>query len=181
VKRLFPERVDNNPSLYAKIPYDQAKDIAPVTLPAYAPNVLVVNPSLPANNVQELVALIKANPGKYNFASAGKGTTPSLSGELFKLSLGANDLVHVPFNGSAPAIQSTLGGHTPIAFVVLSPAVPQVKEGKLRGSYQQAVRAPNIIELFTPQFINLYNGGDPCAGPGPTASLAACLRTSRCR
>ena len=137
-----------NPSLYAKVPYDQAKDFAPVTLPAYAPNVLVVNPSLPANNVQELVALIKANPGKYNFASAGKGTTPSLSGELFKLSLGANDLVHVPFNGSAPAIQSTLGGHTPIAFVVLSPAVPQIKEGKLRAlavlSAQRSSALPDV-------------------------------------
>src|SRR5215470_1050534 len=72
------------------------------------------------------------NPGKLSFASAGMGTTPYLSGELFKLSLGA-DLVHVPFNGSAPAIQSTLGGHTQFAFVVLAPAVPHIREGSLRG------------------------------------------------
>jgi len=136
-----------NPSLYPKVPYDQAKDFVAVTLPAYAPNVLVANPSLPVQNVQELAALIKANPGKYSFASAGMGTTPYLCGELFKLSLGA-ELVHVPFNGSAPAIQSTLGGHTPFAFVVLAPAVPQVKEGKLRGlavlSTQRSPALPDV-------------------------------------
>jgi tripartite-type tricarboxylate transporter receptor subunit TctC len=96
-----------NPSLYPKVPYDQAKDFLPVTLPAYAPNVLVANPSLPVGSVKELAEFIKANPSKHSFASAGMGTTPYLSGELFKLSIGA-DLVHVPFNGSAPAIQSTL-------------------------------------------------------------------------
>src|SRR5437016_865862 len=121
-----------NPSLYPKVPYDPAKDFLPVTLPAYAPNVLVANSALPATNAKELAELIKANPGKYSFASAGMGTTPYLSGELFKLSLGA-DLVHVPFNGSAPAIQSTLGGHTQFAFVVLAPAVPHIREGSLRG------------------------------------------------
>src|SRR5262245_43499866 len=88
-----------NPSLYPNVPSDQAKDFVPVTMPAYAPNALVANPSLPVQSAQELAALIKANPGKYSFASAGMGTTPYLSGELFKLSLGA-ELVHVPFNGS---------------------------------------------------------------------------------
>src|SRR5262245_17672504 len=102
-----------NPSLYAKIPYDPFKDFAPVTLAAVSPNVLTVHPSIPARTVKELIAEIKANPGKYSFASAGLGTTPHLSGELFKLSQGL-DLVHVPFNGSAPAIQSALAGHTPI-------------------------------------------------------------------
>jgi len=120
-----------NPSLYPKIPYDPLKDFTPVTLAAVSPNVLVVHPSIPANNVQELITFLKANPGKYSFASAGVGTTPHLSGELFRLSQSL-DLVHVPFNGSAPAIQSALAGHTPIAFTVLTPAVPQVKEGKLR-------------------------------------------------
>jgi tripartite-type tricarboxylate transporter receptor subunit TctC len=120
-----------NPSLYPTIPYDQAKDFLPITMPAFAPNVLVVNPSLPVTTAKELAALLKATPGKYSFATAGVGTTPYLSGELFKLSLGA-DLVDVPFNGSSPALQSTLGGHTPIAFVVLAPAVPYVKSGSLR-------------------------------------------------
>ncbi len=136
-----------NPSFYPKVPYDQTKDFLPVTMPAYAPNVLVANPSLPVASVKELAAYIRANPGKLSFASAGMGTTPYLSGELFKLSLGA-DLVDVPFNGSAPAIQSTLGGHTPFAFVVLAPAVPHIKEGKLRGlavlSAQRSSALPDV-------------------------------------
>src|SRR5216683_1493437 len=121
-----------NPSLYPHVPYDPAKDFVPVTLPAYAPNVLVASPSLPVKSVEQLAEFVKANPGKLSFASAGMGTTPYLSGELFKLSLGA-DLVHVPFNGSAPAIQSTLGGRPQFTFVVLAPAVPHIREGSLRG------------------------------------------------
>src|SRR5262245_30918696 len=120
-----------NPSLYARIPYDPDKDFIPVTIAGDSPNVLVVNPSLPANSVKELVDLIKANPGKYSFASAGTGTTPHLAGELFKLSYGL-DLVHVPFNGAGPAIQSTVAGHTPIGFTALPPAAPLVKGGQLR-------------------------------------------------
>src|SRR5262249_46365210 len=114
-----------NPTLYAKIPYDPFKDFAPVTLAAVSPNVLTVHPSVPAKTVKELIAEIKANPGKYSFASAGLGTTPHLSGELLKLSQGL-DLVHVPFNGSAPAIQSVLAGHTPIAFTVITPAAGKI-------------------------------------------------------
>jgi len=120
-----------NPSLYAKIPYDPFKDFAPVTLAAVSPNVLVVHPSIPANNVAELISFLKAHPGKYSFAHAGVGTTPQLAGEMFKHSQGL-DIVAVSFGGSAPAIQSALAGHTPIAFTVITPAVPQVKEGKLR-------------------------------------------------
>jgi tripartite-type tricarboxylate transporter receptor subunit TctC len=96
-----------NTSLYPHVPYDQTKDFLPVTLPAYAPNVLVAHPSLPAKSAKDLAESIKTNPGKYSFASSGAGTSAYLSGELFKLSLGA-ELVHVPFNGSAPAIQSVL-------------------------------------------------------------------------
>ncbi len=121
-----------NPSLYAKVPYDPYKDFAPVTVVGDAPNLLAVHPSLPASTVKELVALIKNNPGKYAFASAGTGTTPHLSGELFKLSLGL-DLIHVPFNGAGPAMQSALAGHTPIAFSSLPPAIPLIKGGQLRG------------------------------------------------
>jgi tripartite-type tricarboxylate transporter receptor subunit TctC len=120
-----------NPGLYEKIPYDPEKDFVPVTIAAYAPNLLAVHPSMPVNTVKELVAFVRANPGKYNFGHSGIGTTPHLSGEIFRHSLGL-DLVSVPFNGSGPALQSALGGHTPIAFVVLSPAVPLVKEGTLR-------------------------------------------------
>jgi tripartite-type tricarboxylate transporter receptor subunit TctC len=120
-----------NPSLYPKISYDPYKDFAPITLAAVSPNVLVIHPSIPASNVKELIAFLKANPGKYSFAHAGNGTTPQLSGELFKHSQNL-DIASVPFGGSAPAIQSALAGHTPIAFTVLTPAVPQVREGKLR-------------------------------------------------
>jgi len=138
-----------NPSLYGKIPYDPFKDFAPVTLAAVSPNVLTVHPSIPARTVKELISEIKANPGKYSFASAGLGTTPHLSGELFKLSQGL-DLVHVPFNGSAPAIQSALAGHTRIAFTVVTPVVPQVKEGKLRAlAVTTPKRSPALPEVPT--------------------------------
>jgi tripartite-type tricarboxylate transporter receptor subunit TctC len=121
-----------NPSLYAKVPYDPFKDFAPVTLVAASPNVLSVTPSVPAKTVKELIALIKASPGTYSFAQPGTGSTPHLSGELFKLSFGL-DLVMVPFTGAGPAITSTIGGHTPIAFTALPPALASIQEGKLRG------------------------------------------------
>jgi tripartite-type tricarboxylate transporter receptor subunit TctC len=120
-----------NPGLYEKIPYDPERDFVPITIAAYAPNLLAVNPALPAATVKELVALVRANPGKYNFGHSGVGTTPHLSGEMFRHAQEL-DLVAVPFNGSGPALQSALGGHTPISFVVLSPALPLVREGKMR-------------------------------------------------
>jgi len=120
-----------NPGLYKNVPYDPFKDFAPVTLAAATPNVLLVHPSIPASNVKELIAFLKANNGKYSYAHSGIGTTSHLSGEMFKHSQDL-DLVSVPFGGAAPAVQSTIAGHTPIAFTVLTPAVPQVKEGKLR-------------------------------------------------
>jgi tripartite-type tricarboxylate transporter receptor subunit TctC len=138
-----------NPSLYAKLSFDPVNDFAPITLAATSPNVLVVHPSIAANDVKELIAFLKANPGKYSYASAGLGTTPHLSGEMFRLSQGL-DLVHVPFNGSAPAIQSALAGHTPIAFTVLTPAVPQVKAGKLRAlAVTTPVRSPALPDVPT--------------------------------
>src|SRR5262245_40841844 len=121
-----------NPSLYDKVPYDPYKDFKPLTVAATAANVLLVNPAvLPVKTPKELADLIKANPGKYTFASAGTGTTPHLSGELFKLTFKL-DTVHVPFGGAGPAIQSIVAGHTPLAFTSLPPAVPFVKDGTLR-------------------------------------------------
>src|SRR5215813_10709803 len=138
-----------NPSLYAKVTYDPYKDFIPITVAGDSPNVLVVNPSLPVKNVKELVDLIKANPGKYTFASAGSGTTPHLSGELFKLSYGL-DLVHVPFNGAGPAIQSAVGGHTPIAFTALPPAAPMVRGGQLRAlAVTSAARSSALPDVPT--------------------------------
>jgi tripartite-type tricarboxylate transporter receptor subunit TctC len=121
-----------NPSLYAKLQYDPVKDFAPVTIIAAAPHVLVVHPSFPANSLKEFVAIVRANPGKYSYASAGTGQSSHLAGELFKLAAGL-DLVHVPFNGASPAMMSAVGGHVPIAFISLPAAVTFIKEGKLRG------------------------------------------------
>ena len=138
-----------NLSLYAKIPYNPTKDFAPVTLAAVSPNVLVVNPSISATTVKELIAFLRSNPGKYSIAHPGVGTTSQLGGEMFKQSQDL-DLVSVPFNGSAPAVQSVLAGHTPIAFVVLTPVVPHVKEGKLRAlAVTTAKRSPALPDVPT--------------------------------
>jgi tripartite-type tricarboxylate transporter receptor subunit TctC len=120
-----------NPSLYATIPFDPYRDFAPVTLAGTMPNVIVAHPSVPANSVKELIALVKANPGKYNYAHPSTGTTPHLAGELFKLTFGL-DLVTVPFNGAGPAVQSVVAGHTPIGFLALPPVVSNIKSGNLR-------------------------------------------------
>lgn len=138
-----------NPSLYAKIPYDPFKDFAPVTLAAATPNVLVVHPSIPATTVKELIAFLRANPGKYSYAHSGIGTTSQLSGEMFRHSQDL-DLVAVPFNGSAPAVQSALAGHTPVGFTVLTPAVPQIRDGKLRAlAVTTAKRTPALPDVPT--------------------------------
>src|SRR6266481_6808515 len=120
-----------NPSLYATIPFDPYRDFAPVTLAGTMPNVIVVHPSVPARSVNELIALVKANPGKYNYAHPSTGTTPHLAGELFKLTFGL-DLVTVPFNGAGPAVQSVVAGHTPIGFFALPPVATNIKSGNLR-------------------------------------------------
>jgi tripartite-type tricarboxylate transporter receptor subunit TctC len=120
-----------NPSLYAKAPYDPDKDLAPVTKAAGSPNGLFVNPSIPAKSVKELVDLLKANPGKYTFASPGIGTTPHLASELFKLTFGL-DFALAPFPGGGPSIQSVVAGHTPICIQAIPPAMELVRAGKLR-------------------------------------------------
>ena len=140
-----------NMSLYASVPYDAVKDFAPVTMVAFSPNVITVNPSVPAKNVKELIALIKANPGKYSFAGPGIGSTPHLSGELFKQIFGL-DMVHVPFPGAAQAVQSTVGGHTQIAFTALPPALANIKDGKLRALALLAVsRSTELPDVPTMQ------------------------------
>lgn len=136
-----------NMSLYAHVPYDAVNDFAPITMVAYSPNVIVVNPSVPAKSVKELIDLIKVNPGKYSFAGPGIGSTPHLSGELFKQKFGL-DMVHIPFPGAAPAISSTIGGHTPIAFTALPPALAHIQTGKLRAlavlAIKRSAEIPNV-------------------------------------
>jgi tripartite-type tricarboxylate transporter receptor subunit TctC len=120
-----------NPSLYARVPYDPIKDFSAVTLVAVSPNVVVVNPSVPAKTLPELVQLIRDNPGKYSYAGPGIGSTPQLGGELFRLTYKL-DLVHVPFAGAAPAVQATAGGHTPIAFTALPSSLSMIQSGQVR-------------------------------------------------
>ena len=119
-----------NPSM-EKIPYDVSKDIAPVTLNVTVPEMLVVASNVPANNMAELIALAKAQPGKLNFASAGIGGLPHLAGELFKLTAKI-DIVHVPYRGAAPAINDLLGQQVQMTFLDLPVILPQIKAGTLR-------------------------------------------------
>jgi tripartite-type tricarboxylate transporter receptor subunit TctC len=120
-----------NTSLYPNAPYDAFKDFAPITLAVDAPNILSVNPSFPAKTVAELIAHVKANPGKYSMATSGIGTTPHLAGELFRTSLKL-DLVNAPFNGAAPALQSMLQGQTPIGITSMGNSTELFKSGQLR-------------------------------------------------
>jgi tripartite-type tricarboxylate transporter receptor subunit TctC len=138
-----------NPSMYAKIGYDPVKDFAPISLVAASPNVVVAHPSLPANNLKELIDLIKANPGKYSYAQPSTGSTPHLAAELMKQMFGL-DLTMVPFNGAAPAINSTLGNHTPIAFTALPPAIGAIQQGGLHGiAILAKVRIATLPNLAT--------------------------------
>jgi len=120
-----------NPTLFAKLPFDPDKDFAPVTLAVVAPNLVTVNPSLPVSDLKELVALIKSNPGKYSYTSGGVGTQAHLLGEMLRLSQGL-DIVHVPYNGAAPAIASAVAGHTPIAWSTIATAAQALEAGQLR-------------------------------------------------
>jgi tripartite-type tricarboxylate transporter receptor subunit TctC len=120
-----------NPSLYKNCPYDAFKDFIPVTLAAITPNALIVNPSIPAKSAKELIELIKANPGKYPFASPGIGTTPHLASELFKATYHL-DFTLVPYKGGGPATQALLAGETPISFLAITPATQLIITGKLR-------------------------------------------------
>jgi tripartite-type tricarboxylate transporter receptor subunit TctC len=120
-----------NPSYYRKINYDPIRDFAPIALTAVSPHVLSVNASVPVTNVKELITLVQKNPGKYSYASAGTGQSAQLAAELFKLAYGL-DIVHVPFNGGAPAMAATIGGHTQIAFNALPSAASFIKDGKVR-------------------------------------------------
>jgi tripartite-type tricarboxylate transporter receptor subunit TctC len=138
-----------NPTLYPKVPYRVLQDFEAVTLAVGFPSAMVVNPSVPATTVKELVALIKQSPNKYSFASPGFGTPSHLLGEQFRVVLGL-DLVHVPYGGSGPAMLSAVAGDTPIAFAALSAAVPQILDGKLRAlSVMSKKRAPALPDLPT--------------------------------
>jgi tripartite-type tricarboxylate transporter receptor subunit TctC len=138
----------NNLFLFAEPGY-ALKDFDAVTLVAQTPVVLAINPSVPATTVKELVDWIRANPGKESYASPGTGTPPQLTGALFQHALKL-DLVHVPFDGGGPAVQATVGGHTPISFGAMAPAVPLIKANQLRAlAVTGKERSPTLPEIPT--------------------------------
>ena len=136
-----------NASLYSKLPYDPLKDFAPITLLASLPNMLVVHPSLNVSSVKELVALLKANPNKYSFGSAGNGTSQHISGELFKIMTGTQ-MQHIPYKGSGPMIPDLLAGTIQLSFENITTAYPQAKGGKLKAlavtSAKRSFVAPEV-------------------------------------
>ena len=138
-----------NPLILKRKPYDPVADFAPVSLLAVVPNVLIVNPSLPAKDVKELIALLKANPGKYDYASSGIGTPLHLSGELFK-SLAGVQMQHIPYKGSGPALNDVVAGQVPIQFDNLPSASEFIKAGTLRGlAVTTKERAPSFPDMPT--------------------------------
>ena len=163
------------PALHAKLPYDPVKDFAPLTLLATSAFVLVVNPSVPAKTVKELIALAKAKPGSLNYASAGQGSSLHLTGEIFKLATGT-DLVHVAYKGGAPALTDLVAGQVQIMFGTTPATLPQVKAGKLRalgvsGAKRSAAapEVPTIAEAGVPGFEVLNWYGIVAPGKTPAA------------
>ena len=148
-----------NQTLYTKgLPFDPTRDFAPVALFAVAPIVLMVHPGVAAQNVQELIALAKAQPGNISFASAGNGSTNHLAGEMFK-SMAKIDIVHVPYRGAGPAMNDLIGGHVQMFFDLLPSSLPQIKTGKVRalgnaGAQRPAALAnlPTVAEQGLPGF-----------------------------
>jgi tripartite-type tricarboxylate transporter receptor subunit TctC len=163
--------------LIQKVPYDVQKDLAPVIITSSQPNVLAVNASLPVTSVPELVAWAKANPGKLNFASVGNGSSSHLNAELLK-SMAGIDAVHVPFNGSPPAVLSTVQGETQMIFAVMQPLQAQIQAGKLRAL---AVTTPKRFPLLPdlPAIAETYPGFEALAWNGlvvPSATPAATVQ-----
>lgn len=145
-----------NPSLYARLPYDTQGDFAPVVLAAGTPNILVVNPQLPVNTVQDLIALAKSKPGKLNYATAGNGSSNHLSMEMLKSMVGV-DIVHVPYKGSAPAVTDLIGGQVDVMFDNVPNVLQHLKAGKLRGlAVSSRERSP-----FTPDLPTVSEAGVP--------------------
>ena len=120
-----------NPSVYAAMPFDPVRDFVPITFVASNINVLVVHPSVPAQNVRELVAYAKANPGKLSYGSAGTGTSQHLAGELFKQVTGV-EMTHVPYKGAGPAVSDLIAGQIPLMFADISASIGHIRAGKLR-------------------------------------------------
>jgi tripartite-type tricarboxylate transporter receptor subunit TctC len=138
-----------NYSLYSKLPYHPIRDFTPIALVGDSPNVLVINPKVPANSIQELIALAKAHPGQLNYGSSGAGTSVHLSAELFSTMAGIK-MVHVPFKGATEALTALLAGQLDLMFASLSSSIPLIKQGRLKAfAVTGAQRSPSIPELPT--------------------------------
>lgn len=154
-----------NPSLYGKMPFDPNKDLTPITLAVYSPNLFVVPNDVPAKTVQELIAYAKANPGKLTYGSSGAGTTQHLAGELFNKMAGV-DIQHVPYRGASAVITDLLGGRLTMFIGSITPLLPHVREGKLRAlAITSATRfhavpdLPTMVELGYPGFVSVLSIG----------------------
>jgi len=161
-----------------KLPYDVGKDLAPVIITSSQPNVLAVNATLPVRSVAELVTYAKANPGKLNYASVGNGSSSHLNMELFK-SVAGFDAVHVPFNGSPPAVKSTMQNETQMIFAVMQPLQAQIEAGTLRALAVTTARRfpllpdlPSIAESGYPGFEALAWNGVLVAAGTPRTIIA---------
>ncbi len=138
-----------NYSLYSKLPYHPIRDFTPIALVGDSPNVLVINPRVPANSIPELIALAKSRPGQLNYGSSGAGTSVHLSAELFSTMAGVK-MVHVPFKGATEALTALLGGQLDLMFASLSSSIPLIKQGRLKAfAVTGAQRSPSIPELPT--------------------------------
>jgi tripartite-type tricarboxylate transporter receptor subunit TctC len=149
-----------NATLNPKLPYDTMKDFTYVSLMSVAPLIIIANNALPANNIKELVALAKAKPGELNFASSGVGAAAHLTMEMFKARMGI-DMQHVPYKGTAGALQDTVGGRINVMFDIVGPLMPQVKAGNVkalgiaaREQIPSAPGVPTIIEQGVPDFVS---------------------------
>jgi tripartite-type tricarboxylate transporter receptor subunit TctC len=133
----------------SKLSYDPIKNFAPISIISSSPQVVIANPVLPVKNLKDLVELSRKEPGKYSYASMSIGFGLLTTERLFKLGMKA-DMIRVPFQGAAPLITSTLGNHTPVAFIALPPAAPLIKEGKLRAlAVTSAKRSPEFPDVPT--------------------------------
>ena len=134
-----------NPLLYKKIPYDAVRDFEPIGQVGVTPGVLAVHKDVPVKNVAELIALLKANPGKYSYGSSGMGSILHLCGESFKMSVGGLDIEHVPYRGSAPMMNDLAAGQIPIAFDGLPTALPQIQSGTIRALASATATRPRAL------------------------------------
>ena len=159
-----------NPTLYTKITYDPVKDFTPIVMLAHLPFILLVNPSLPVQSVADLIKYAKELPGQLSFGSGGVGASHHLYGELFKTLAGVQ-MTHVPYKGTAPALNDLIGGHIQVLFSDAPPALPQIRSGKVRAlgvtTAKRMAAAPEIAPMARPSPATTWRPGRCCRRPPP--------------